>query len=166
MEFDEPGWQLIDDFMQQLAIGRKPQTVRRYARVRHRMTHFLDTADMTFDLGTASATLLELEREFHEQGAFWLIFGPDELVACLPGFISRAWLPDSVAEARMQISVVARLIESLSRDGLIAAPAYAKAKRALVYARHELDARSAGAAPDEHATDIPRRLLRKPTVEW
>lgn len=166
MEIDEPGWPLIDDFIQELAEGRKPETVRRYAQVRDRLTCFLDTAELAFDLGPGPATLLEAEREFHEHGAFWLLYGPTELVVCLPGFISAPWLPDSAAAARVQISVVARLVDSLGRSGAVAPSAIVDAKRAITYARHELERRSAASAPDEHATQIPHRLLRKPGAEW
>ncbi|MCW2750634.1 MAG: hypothetical protein JWR83_1744 [Aeromicrobium sp.] len=166
MEFDEPGWQLIDDFVQQLAAGRKPETVRRYARVRDQLTHFLDTAEMSFDLGVGPATLLEAEREFHEHGAFWLIYGPEELVACLPGFISQPWLPDSAAGARVQISVIVRLVDSLGRAGTVSPAAIADVKRAITYERHQLERRSAVSEPDERATHIPQRLLRKPAAEW
>jgi len=166
MEFDEPGWQLIDDFVLQLAVGRNPETVRRYGRVRDRLTYFLDTADMSFDLGVGPATLLDAEREFHEHGAFWLIYGPGELVECLPGFISRPWLPDSAAAARVQISVVARLAESLRDESTVSPTSIAGMKLAVTYARHQVERRSASADPDPRATDIPQRLLRKPATEW
>jgi hypothetical protein len=166
MEFDEPGWPLIDDFVQQLAVGRKPETVRRYARVRDRLTHFLDTAEMAFDLGVSEMTLLEAEREFHEHGAFWLIYGPQELVTCLPGFISEPWLAGSAAEARVQISVVSRLVASLHKAGLITTAAHADSVRAVDYARRQLDNRSALQSQAAEAVKIPPRMLRKPPAEW
>ena len=166
MELDEPGWPLIDDFVHQLSEGRKPETTRRYERVRQRLTHFLDTAEMAFDLGTAEMTLLEAEREFHEHGAFWLLYGPTELVACLPGFISEPWLAESAGEARVQISVVSRLVAALHKSGLITAVSHADAVRAVAYARKQLDRRSALQSRDSGEIKIPRRLLGKPTAEW
>jgi hypothetical protein len=164
MDIDEPGWQLIDDFVERLAEGRKPETTRRYARTRHRLTYFLDTADMSFDLGPGSATLLDAEREFHPHGAFWLLYGPDELVACLPGFVSEPWLPEAITESRVQISVASRLIDELARAGEVTAAAAAEAGRAMTYARHQLDKRSR--RPDESPARLTRRLLGNPGADW
>jgi hypothetical protein len=166
MELDEPGWPLIDDFVRQLAEGRKPETIRRYDRVRCRLTHFLDPASMAFDLGVAEATLLEAEREFHEHGAFWLLYGPAELAECLPGFVSEPWLPSSVVESRVQISMVTRLVASLHKAGMITATSRTDVERAAAYARHLLDKRSSVPSQDSGTVDIPQRLLGKPPAEW
>jgi hypothetical protein len=75
-------------------------------------------------------------------------------------------LPESAGAARVQISVVARLVDSLARSSAVSPAAIVDVKRAITYARHELERRSAASAPDEHATQIPHRLLRKPGTEW
>ena len=96
MDPSEPGWQLLDDFFAKEASGRAEATVRRYGRVRDRLTQFLDTGEMSPWLGTHPGTLLSAEREFHDNGAFWQLFGPDELVCVLPGFLLEPWLPESL----------------------------------------------------------------------
>ena len=58
MDPDEPGWQLLDDFFAKEASGRAEATVRRYVRVRDRLTQFLDAGYMSRWLGTEPATLL------------------------------------------------------------------------------------------------------------
>jgi len=119
MDIDEPGWPLIDDFFEQLAHDRKAETVRRYARVRHRLYDYLDLDDMTTWLRPADATLLAAEREFCREGAFWTIFGTEALVRCLPGFVAVDLLPSGAAEARMQVSVTGRLLKHLRRRRLV-----------------------------------------------
>lgn len=170
MDADEPGWQLIDDFLAAEAAARADATVRRYARVRSRLTHFLDTGDMADWLGTHPATLLSAEREFHERGAFWQLFGPDELVCALPGFLLEPWLPESLGEARTQISLVSRLLSHLSRKRLldfsVIRCAYWDAEGAVKAARLTLEARSAAREPDAWADEMPRRLRGDPGPQW
>ncbi|MET1039325.1 MAG: hypothetical protein ABW075_13705 [Aeromicrobium sp.] len=165
MDIDEPGWPLIDDFFERLARGRKAETVRRYVRVRHRLYDYLDVDDMTAWLEPADATLLAAEREFWREGAFWTIFGADELVRCLPGFVAAHELPSTTGEARMQISVTGRLLKHVRHwipDPSMARP-YGLAVRAVETARSELD-RSPGvqAAIDQ----INARFLQQPGPEW
>ncbi|WP_332662683.1 hypothetical protein [Aeromicrobium sp.] len=170
MDIDEPGWPLIDDFFAKEASGRAEATVRRYVRVRDRLTQFLDTADMGRWLGTHPATLLEAEREFHELGAFWQLFGPDELVCVLPGFLLEPWMPESLGEARTQISLVSRLLSHLSRKRLldfsVIRCAYWESEAAVKQARIDLEARSAARMPDEHAQEMPSRFKQQPGPQW
>ncbi|MEJ7634374.1 hypothetical protein [Aeromicrobium sp.] len=170
MDFDEPGWQLIDDFFAKEGTGRAGATVRRYARVRDRLQHFLDTGEMADWLGTHPATLLSAEREFHERGAFWQLFGPDELVCVLPGFVREPWMPDSVGEARTQISLVSRLLSHLSRKRLldfsVVRCAYWEAEAAVKQARSDLDTKSAARDPDGWAGEMPRRFRQQPGAQW
>lgn len=170
MAFDDPGWQLLDDFFLGEAMGRAPSTARRYTRVRNRLTHYLDTADLSDWLGTHPATLLAAEREFHEHGAFWQLFGPDELVCCLPGLLLDPWLPDGAGEARTQISLVGRLLTHLSRRKLldlsIVRCALWDAEAAVVQARCDLPSRSLEQEPDPWATTMPERFERRPGPQW
>lgn len=170
MDIDEPGWPLIDDFFAKEAYGHAEATVRRYARVRHRLTQFLDTGDMADWLGPHPATLLSAEREFHECGAFWQLFGPDELVCVLPGFLIEPWLPEGLGEARTQISLVSRLLSHLSRKRLldfsVVRRACWDAEAAVKQARIDLEARSAARAPDEHAQEMPSRFKQQPGPQW
>lgn len=142
MDIDEPGWLLIDDFFRAEAAGKSAATVRRYVRVRERLMAFLDTGDMTLGLGTHPAGLLEAERQFHDAGAFWSLFGPDELVCCLPSFLHESWLPDGVGEARTQISLVSRLLSYVSRhqdiDWQLTACAWYDAEAAVKRARRDI----------------------------
>jgi hypothetical protein len=170
MDADEPGWQLLDDFIADEAFGRAEATVRRYARVRARLTHYLDVGEMADWLGRQPATLLGAEREFHEHGAFWQLFGPDELVCCLPGFLLEPWIPESLGEARTQISLVSRLLSHLSRKRLldfsVVRCAYWEAEAAVQQARADLQARSDGREPDDWAGQMPRRFRQEPGPRW
>lgn len=167
MDIDEPAWPLIDDFFRELGVGRKAETVRRYLRIRHRLLTFLDTGDMTLGLGSDPATLLEAERQFHDTGAFWTLFGPDELVCCLPSFLHETWWPDSTVEARTQISVTGRLLGHLSRkrllDWSVARRAYWDAEAAVVQARRDLARRPA--RPDR-VHQLPSRFRQEPGPQW
>ena len=170
MDPDEPGWQLLDDFFAKEASGRAEATVRRYARVRDRLTQFLDTGDMSRWLGAHPAILLSAEREFHQDGAFWQLFGPDELVCVLPGVLQEPWLPESLGEARTQISLVSRLLKHMSRmrllDLALFACAYLEAESAVKQARVDLEARSAAKEPDERAQEMPDRFKQQPGPQW
>lgn len=167
MDAGEPGWALIDDFFADLAVGRSAATVRRYVRVRQRLGHFLDTADMTLGLGGDRTILLEAERQFHPDGAFWTIYGADELVACLPSFLHETWLPRTRAEARMQISVTSRLVDHLVRSGLLSATTprhlIVAVARAVDHARDSIEP---AATTDEGSNRMPRRFLQQPGPEW
>lgn len=170
MDTDEPGWQLLDDFFAAQAEGRTGATVRRYARVRGRLTQFLDVGEMAAWLGTHPATLLDAEREFHDRGAFWQLFGPDELVCCLPGFLREPWLPESLGEARTQISLVSRLLRHLSRQRLldlsVVSCAYWEAEGAVRQARAEVRDRSSRREPDDWASTMPYRFRRDEGPRW
>jgi len=170
MDPDEPGWPLLDDFFAQEASGRADPTMRRYGRVRDRLTHYLDTADMVRWLGTEAGTVLSAEREFHEHGAFWHLHGPDELVCVLPGFLQEPWLPEGLGEARTQISLVSRLLSLLTRRRLLDMSLFGRAHRdaeaAVTQARVDLEARSAAREPDEWAQDVPSRFKQEPGPQW
>lgn len=170
MDPDEPAWPLLDDFFAKEASGRAEATVRRYVRVRDRLTQFLDTADMSRWLGTEPATLLSAEREFHENGAFWQLFGPDELVCVLPGFLLEPWVPGSLGEARTQISLMSRLLSHLSRKRLldlsVTSCAFWEAETAVKQARIDLEARSVSREADEWAQDMPARFRQEPGPQW
>lgn len=158
MDIDTPGWPLIDDFFAEQAAGRAAATVRRYARVRSRLYAFLDTADMTLGLGSTPAALLEAERQFHASGAFWVLFGADELACCLPSFLHETWLPVGVGEARTQISLVARLGPRLGSSC-----AGYEVRDAVVRARRQLAER----ADDEPgAQRLPERFRRQEGPRW
>lgn len=110
MDYDDPSWPLIDDFFEALAEGRRAVTVRRYARVRHRLYDFLDVDDMSQWLEPDEVTLLAAEREFMRDGAVRSLFGVEGLLRCLPGFVTDEVLPPTTAEARTQVSVANRLL--------------------------------------------------------
>lgn len=166
MHIDEPGWPLIDDFFGDLAAGRSDTTIRRYARVHHRLVAFLDTADMTLGLGDDRSTLLDAEREFHDSGAFWTLFGPDELLECLPSFLHETWMPSGVGESRVQISVVRRLLEALMRQQLLGGPGTTRAvlQVSAAIGRAELALEQRPAHPA--GTQMPSRFLQQRGPEW
>ncbi|AXT85418.1 hypothetical protein C6I20_09605 [Aeromicrobium sp. A1-2] len=170
MELDEPGWHLLDDFFIAEAADRAIPTVRRYVRVRGRLTYFLDTAEMGDWLGAQSATLLSAEREFHDRGAFWQLFGPNELMCVIPGFLRPPWLPEGLGESRTQISLMSRLLSHLSRQQLLDLSvfrcAYWDAEAAIKQARVDFARRSAARKPDDWASEMPGRFRQEPGPQW
>lgn len=168
MDADDPGWPLIDDVFRRLAEGRSPTTVRRHARVRGRLYAFLDTGDMALGLGTAAADLLDAERRLHHSGAFWSLYGPVELVRCLPSFVHETWLPPGLAEASAQVSLVSRLLRHLDRpadvDGGDMSGAMAEAEHAVAHARRALLSR-ATTTPTEPPR-MPDRFRQHPGPTW
>jgi hypothetical protein len=166
MDIDEPGWPVIDDFFRAEAEGRSAATVRRYARVRQRLMTFLDTADMSLGLGTHQVSLLESERQFHDTGAFWSLYGLEELVCCLPSFLHETWLPEHRQEAGTQISLVSRLLAMIGRhrdfDRSVASCALYEADDAVRRARIEVRERSA----EPGDATMPTRFLQQPGPEW
>ncbi len=170
MDIDEPGWALIDDFFRTEAQGKSAATVRRYARVRQRLMTFLDTGDMSLGLGTYPATLLEAERQFHQTGAFWSLFGPGELVCCLPSFLHETWLPEGIGETRTHISLVGRMVASLSRhadfDWKATSCAWYEAEAAVRQARRDLARRSSAPAASSEQVRMPPRFHQLPGPQW
>ena len=167
MDADEPGWPIFDDFFRTESEGRAAATVRRYAAVRGRLYAFLDTADMTLGLGTQPADLLEAERQFHTSGAFWTLFGPDELVCCLPSFVHDTWLPSGLADARAQVSLAGRLLTHLGQrpelDRQAVSCAMYEAQDAIARARRALGRRAEGPAEQPR---MPDRFLQHPGDTW
>ncbi len=117
-------------------------TAERYQRVLEHLLHYLDVVDVAEMLGQGPEILLTSERQFSRENAFFRIFGFDELVCCLPGFIEVGWLLPHPGDARSQVSLVGRLLKRLHRDRLIdmgvIACAYLEAEGAVADARHRL----------------------------
>jgi hypothetical protein len=161
MDADEPGWPMIDDFFRDLAVGRSTATTRRYLRVRARLYHFLDTADLRSALGAQAAADLEVERRRHASGAFWTgafwtVLGEDDLARCLPAFVRDPWLPDGVGEARVQLSVVSRLAARLGTSGIH------DVERAVARSRELLER----AEPVVASARMADRFRQRPGPQW
>lgn len=172
MHLEEPGWPLIDTFFLRLAEGRKPETVRRYARVRLRLYDFLDVDDMIEWLGPDDATLLAAEREFVRDGAVWSVFGLDGVLRCLPGFLTEARLPTSAAEARMQVSVIGRFVTDLRNRHMVPredVQSLLIARRAVMRARTRLDVARRSPEVQDAIDQIDRvhgRFRQQPGPQW
>jgi hypothetical protein len=168
MDIDEPGWPLIDDFFAALASGRKAETCRRYARVRLRLYDFLDVDDMGLWLTPDEVTLLAAEREFVRDGALWTLYGVEGLLRCLPGFVAEPALPSTATEARMQLSVVNRLLLHLRRVRQVdrsMVGAYREAMQAIGRGRIDLERRLDGSPPVPR-TEIAARFRQPPGPQW
>lgn len=169
MDFDEPGWPLIDDFFSALGEGRTVSAVRRYTRVRLRLYDFLDVDDMVAWLGPDDATLLAAEREFLPDGAVWNLFGLDGVLRCLPGFVCEARLPGSAAEARMQVSVIKRLFADLRKRHLVppdSRRSFLAARRAVLQASVDLEQRLSGTLVDPRDHVLGKRFRQEPGPRW
>ncbi|WP_156464635.1 hypothetical protein [Aeromicrobium sp. Root495] len=128
-------------FFEAEGFSRTPPTRARYARVESRLHEFLDDVDVAPFIGTGPAALLVAERERERAGAFLRIFGFDELVCCLEGFLLDPWLPVHAGERRTQISLAKRLLEHMRLQGwfdqMIVSCAYYDTKNAIERARRE-----------------------------
>ncbi|MCW2748675.1 MAG: hypothetical protein JWP10_1817 [Nocardioidaceae bacterium] len=111
--------QMFDSFLAEVSLGRQRVTRQRYQRVFTHLDLFLDHVDVTPHLGTHPAALLSAEREFDSAGAFQRVFGPFELMCCLPGFIEPPWLLPGAQEARVQVSLTGRLLAWLRTNGYV-----------------------------------------------
>lgn len=109
----------LQRFVAEEAFDVTRSTADRYERVLEHLLTFLDEVDVAPHLGTGPATLLASERQFGERGAFFRVFGFDELVVCLAGFVENDWLLPARVDARTQISLTGRLLTRLRRDGLL-----------------------------------------------
>ena len=130
-----------------------PSTRERYQRVLAHLLHYLDTVDVAPYLGTGPATLLASERQFVSENAFFRIFGFDELVCCLEGFVEPRHLLPKRGEARSQVRLVEKLLKRLRRDQLIDMPvvacAYFDAEEAVARARRFLASHAAQDMTDD-----------------
>lgn len=147
MDCDEPSWPVIDDFFAELAFGRSAATVRRYVRVRQRFLALVDAASLAGRSGALSGA---------------------ELIECVPTFVAEERLPTGAMEARMQVSVAARLVQYLLRDRWVgtALPGekLAEAYRAIEHARQYIEARASQSTTSN--TTIPSRFLQRPGAQW
>jgi hypothetical protein len=159
MDADEPGWAIIDDFFRAESADRAAPTVRRYLRARVRLYEYLDTADMTPGLGADASTLLQAERQFTETGAFWTLFGADDLACCLPGFVDETWWPAGLADTRTQVSLTTRLLRWCGGPR----SAQHAVDVAVAQARSRLAARTSAPAA---RPQLPERFRRRPGPRW
>ena len=146
-------------FFEAEAFSRTSPTRARYARVEARLHEFLDDVDVAPFLGAGPAALLVAERERERTGAFLRLFGFDELLCCLEGFLLDPWLPVHVGERRTQISLVDRLLRHMRIQGWfdmqLVACAFLDAEVAIERAR--LDA--AGRRPVQRSSIAGLRLV-------
>lgn len=132
----------LQRFFAHEALEVQPATARRYERVMAHLFTFLDSVDVSNQLGTGPAALLESERQFGRSGAFFRVLGFDELVCCLADFVAPEWLLPADVDARTQISLTSRLLKRLQREQLIEMPivycAYLDTQSAIREARRRL----------------------------
>ena len=106
---------LLDQFFAD-ECGRVGDRTRvRYGRVHALLLRFLEEIDVTDLLGSEPQTVLAMEREFGRTGAFQRLHDPEELVCCLPVFLSTDWLLPDLADARSQLVLTERLTRLIYR---------------------------------------------------
>lgn len=132
--------QVLDDFERDGAIARHPATARRFAATRTRLLAYLAT-DAQHALLPDERLLLQAERQFGPDGAFARVFGPEVLIAALPGFLEPGWLPRQVYDGRLQVRFVELLCQWVVARGLVNAGEMS----CLIYGVHDA-ARAARAA--------------------
>lgn len=132
----------LQRFVAAEALDVGPRTAERYQRVLDHLLRYLHSINVAPVLGEGPAAILVKERQFGRESAFFRVFGFDELIVCIPGFLEPPWLMSVGADARSQVSLMARLMNRLRRDGLIdmsiVACAYWDAESAVEQARRSL----------------------------
>lgn len=108
----------LEDFFASSRVLRHPALWLRAHGVRRHLEDYLD-ADCERWLTDDEMTLVHAERQIHAPGAVARVTGPEALLYALPGFLVGRWLPDDSAVARVQVMVVAELVEFLRADRLI-----------------------------------------------
>ncbi|KAA1423881.1 hypothetical protein FE697_010015 [Mumia zhuanghuii] len=110
---------ILADFLADVQPDRTARTQRAYAAVVLHLQRYLDTDDMSPHLGTHDGTLLAHEREVAgAEGSFFRLFGPGELLCCLPGFLEGPWL-ETTPHPRSHVALTARLLRHLDRRGFV-----------------------------------------------
>lgn len=110
--------QILGRYFSASAAGRHPATVERYERVLAHLQLFLEKeGDST--VSEDAAALLALERQFHPEGAFGRVLGPEQLVFALPRFLSSPWLLADFHDRLAQISLISRLVQWLCSRELV-----------------------------------------------
>lgn len=137
---------VLEAFLRYVGTGRAEATQTRYRRVIDHLHQYLDSADVAFWLGTEPAELIACEREFEADHAMARIFGMDELLCVLPGFLAPLWLMGRPADARTQVSLIDRmvhtdLVRGLAQEGHLGCVIH-DCVRAVRDARAELALRS------------------------
>ncbi|MGH1562197.1 hypothetical protein [Mumia sp. DW29H23] len=131
---------ILADFLADVQRDRTARTQRAYADVVQHLQRYLDTADMCRHLGTYGGTLLTQEREISgAAGSFFRLFGPGELIFCLPGFLEEPWLL-TTPQPRSHLALTDRLLRWLDRRGVVGADyrcAWYEAGAAVRQARQE-----------------------------
>jgi hypothetical protein len=138
-------------FVEQVA-GKPEGTVRRYEVVRQHLMVFLQTADVDDVLAPQQVSLVQQARR--SGAGFFAVCDLNDMVACLPHFVSGEWLLPSDVDARTQVRLASRLVTWLETTGeLNSSPGGSTSPDALASitsARRGLDHR----AQDDH--DHPR----------
>lgn len=105
---------LLNQFFAEQASRRSPAVQRRYERVHQHLALFLAKADLSSLLTPYERAALDAERRLG--GVFLDALGFDELVVCLPLFLSPDWRLTPAMDARAQVSLTGKLIAWLD-DG-------------------------------------------------
>lgn len=106
---------LLEEFFADEGSRVADRTRVRYGRVHALLLRFLEEVDVTDLLGSEPQTVLAMEREFGRTGAFQRLHDPEELVCCLPTFLSADWLLPDPADARSQLALTERLTRLIYR---------------------------------------------------
>lgn len=110
--------EMLVPFFEQQTAEKTGRRLRRVREVERHLREYLETAGHRA-LDSESLALLNLERSFEPEGAFTRCMRAEELLFTLRTFIEPAWLPDDRVQARVQVSVVDRLVKWLRWHDLL-----------------------------------------------
>ena len=127
----------VDEILESFFVGscddKLPATAQRYTRVRTQLQLFLEADGWEF-LTPDAAALLELERAFTPRNGFGRLFGAEDLLYALHGFLGPRWLLPGVQDRRTQVSLTRRLVQWLCSASLVDRAWHADAVRGVLAA--------------------------------
>lgn len=108
---------LVPFFVEQTA-EKTGKRLRRVQEVERHLREYLEVAGHR-GLSAEGLGILNFERQFHPDSAFIRCMRADDLLYTLATFIEPAWLPDDPVQARVQVSIVEKLMRWLREHRFI-----------------------------------------------
>ncbi|MBP3035066.1 hypothetical protein J2M53_02195 [Arthrobacter sp. zg-ZUI100] len=114
----QPIQAILDSFFIMSSVGKQSATAARYGRVEARLRQYLETEGWRY-LAQDDRDLLGLECAFNPHNAFARLFGAEDLLYTLGGFLEPDWLLPGLQDRRTQISLIPRLVQWLCNCHLL-----------------------------------------------
>lgn len=152
--------ELLTSFFREQRAQKSGLRLTRILTVEKQLREFLEL-EGDGALEDDKRAVLEAEREFNPDNAFVRIMHASDLVRLLGGFIDLQWLPDDHVQCGVQLSLLEKLLASITRRRLIRDLSAVKTLMyldvALLDAKRDLRMRRLGVATPPNPLDYLRR---------